>query len=412
MPNQPKMPFLTPSPSPHLCVAKNRNDTSPPAKKQRFSSPSPPQARTKPIPKSLPSTAKIPETIDYVKERHAAMIRLFDVWSSLAERYAKPIDEDDIVDIVTGKIVQDRGVVSSWDESTKGFFTGVGERKKKGNASKTGDRTQQREKEGAEEEGGERREDDGGGTDELDSFATEDVRDDAHGEVKLRSKPVVIVPHLEAEDNITPVTDRVLEELTEVEKRRKELYNDEVHSSDEDLEAYRVQLLQFRTPSSARPPPASSRCASPDEDDDLEIYQAQLRQFRSTAKSKSKICADDGCLTTENRSECRQIPSSSAPTTIGLDDFQTCLHQFRTPRPRYKQKWRVIVDSDDEFPPLEPKSRPSTPPIPLPPSSPAASSLADYWSDSPATLPPPSSSPVLLPLEDGSDDELYGWDLE
>lgn len=59
------------------------------------------------------------------------MMKLLGVWSSLAERYAKPIDEDDIVDIVTGQVIQDRGVISGWDESKQGYFTNARPKKKK-----------------------------------------------------------------------------------------------------------------------------------------------------------------------------------------------------------------------------------------------------------------------------------------
>ena len=57
-------------------------------------------------------------------------MKLLGVWSSLAERYAKPIDEDDIVDIMTGQVIQDRGVISSWDGSKQGYFTNVQAKKK------------------------------------------------------------------------------------------------------------------------------------------------------------------------------------------------------------------------------------------------------------------------------------------
>jgi len=39
-------------------------------------------------------------------------MRVLSIWSSLAERYNRKIDEDDIVDIRTGEIVKDRGVLS------------------------------------------------------------------------------------------------------------------------------------------------------------------------------------------------------------------------------------------------------------------------------------------------------------
>ncbi|KZV98846.1 hypothetical protein EXIGLDRAFT_273556 [Exidia glandulosa HHB12029] len=43
--------------------------------------------------------------------RTNSLARVLDVWSKLADRYTVPIEEDDIVDISTGRIVQDRGVL-------------------------------------------------------------------------------------------------------------------------------------------------------------------------------------------------------------------------------------------------------------------------------------------------------------
>ncbi|KAJ7184116.1 hypothetical protein C8R46DRAFT_1208352 [Mycena filopes] len=50
---------------------------------------------------------------DLSVERHASAKRLHDVWDQLAEKYSRRIDEDDIVDLVTGEIVKDRGVLSA-----------------------------------------------------------------------------------------------------------------------------------------------------------------------------------------------------------------------------------------------------------------------------------------------------------
>jgi hypothetical protein len=41
-------------------------------------------------------------------------MRLRDAWSQLAQRYARPLDEDDIIDLREEKILKDRGVVRSF----------------------------------------------------------------------------------------------------------------------------------------------------------------------------------------------------------------------------------------------------------------------------------------------------------
>lgn len=41
--------------------------------------------------------------------------RMLDVWDRLAERYSRRIDEDDVVDLVTGDVIEDRGVLRSMD---------------------------------------------------------------------------------------------------------------------------------------------------------------------------------------------------------------------------------------------------------------------------------------------------------
>jgi len=41
-------------------------------------------------------------------------MRVLDIWSALAERYNRRLDEDDVVDILTGKVIKDRGVLSEF----------------------------------------------------------------------------------------------------------------------------------------------------------------------------------------------------------------------------------------------------------------------------------------------------------
>ena len=45
--------------------------------------------------------------------RMASSMRVLNVWSSLAERYNRRLDDDDIVDIWTGEVIKDRGVLSA-----------------------------------------------------------------------------------------------------------------------------------------------------------------------------------------------------------------------------------------------------------------------------------------------------------
>ncbi|TFK27974.1 hypothetical protein FA15DRAFT_665723 [Coprinopsis marcescibilis] len=65
-----------------------------------------------PKPGQSSSTRPTPDQkIDFDKERQASTLRLLDVWSQLAEKYTRRLDEDDIVDIVTGKVIKDNGIL-------------------------------------------------------------------------------------------------------------------------------------------------------------------------------------------------------------------------------------------------------------------------------------------------------------
>ncbi|QRW00022.1 centromere protein Scm3 [Ceratobasidium sp. AG-Ba] len=60
------------------------------------------------------------DVLDAARRRSSA--RVMSLWESLAERYARPIDEDDEIDILTGKIYKDRGVLRAASE--KGWRIG------------------------------------------------------------------------------------------------------------------------------------------------------------------------------------------------------------------------------------------------------------------------------------------------
>ena len=74
-----KAPLITPSPSPAI---------RPPQKKPRLD-------------------------VDVNEARAASTVRMLDVWAQLADRYSRRLDEDDVIDLNTGQIVKDRGVIES-----------------------------------------------------------------------------------------------------------------------------------------------------------------------------------------------------------------------------------------------------------------------------------------------------------
>ena len=125
------------------------------------------------------------------------------MWSSL-ERYTRPIDEDDIVDITTGEVIKDRGVIRASKKLPFGGFAGA-----------TGE-----DEEGYDEDG-----DDGESMDELDAFANEGV-DDIHVNVGIRKVPPV--------REMDPEDAKDLREFREAERKRRETCGSEPDESEEE----------------------------------------------------------------------------------------------------------------------------------------------------------------------------------
>ena len=144
---------------------------------------------------------------DVQREREASRLRLLDVWSSLAERYARRSDEDDIVDIRTGKITKDRGFFRN---SRKVDFGAIA-------APATEDAI-------ANDEDEENKYD----TDELDTFAdtTSEIDNTIQSEIGLRVRPVPPVTPLDLADA------EDLRAFLEAEQRRKQLCGSEDEDSD------------------------------------------------------------------------------------------------------------------------------------------------------------------------------------
>ncbi|KAJ7288335.1 hypothetical protein C8J57DRAFT_1279892 [Mycena rebaudengoi] len=210
-PPPPKAP-ITPSASPAPVSESNSffpapyriPDAAPPLKRRRCS--------------STPRASSSATPDDFNTEREASALRMFDVWSQLAEKYTRRIDEDDIVDLVTGEIVKDRGVLSAATPWKFGRFADL--------EGSTG--TDDDDEDDSEQLYGRPNLTDEDDVDELDAFA------ESGG-----TEEVWVVPPVRKMD---PADARDLEEFMEAEKRRKEECGDEDASEDnDDLASYNVQ---------------------------------------------------------------------------------------------------------------------------------------------------------------------------
>ena len=56
--------------------------------------------------------------MDFYQARLESTMRLRDAWAQLARRYARPLDEDDIIDLREEKILRDRGIVRNLHAQT------------------------------------------------------------------------------------------------------------------------------------------------------------------------------------------------------------------------------------------------------------------------------------------------------
>lgn len=181
-------PLITPSASPPPHASSSKTNSASPSKRQRLSS----------VSRSSSLQRASESVLDIQTEREASRTRLLDTWSQLAERYSRPLDEDDIVDIRTGEIVKDNGF---W-RATRRF--GFGEVL-----------APEYQEETAKKESG-----DEDGVDELDAFTEEhDYLEDVFLARGLQ-KPSPVSSNAEYEDD--------LREFLEAEERRKEEYGSEL----------------------------------------------------------------------------------------------------------------------------------------------------------------------------------------
>ncbi|KZT73789.1 hypothetical protein DAEQUDRAFT_354242 [Daedalea quercina L-15889] len=198
----PRLALITPSASPpssrslSLLTSRISLDRPPPTKRPRLGS-----TPSSPFSVSTPA----PSTVDqFDAQRREASQRLMDIWAGLAERYNRPLDEDDIIDLRDGSIIKDRGVLRRAEKTYEvGYFAGEDAPSDANDANS--------------DYGGVQTDDD---VDPLDAFAPEA---DISGELELE-KEKRHVPPVRALD---PADAEDLHEFLEAERLRKEQYGDE-----------------------------------------------------------------------------------------------------------------------------------------------------------------------------------------
>ncbi|KAF8073630.1 hypothetical protein FPV67DRAFT_1778255 [Lyophyllum atratum] len=234
---EPKIALITPSASPpsrpFFPKPYRIPDQASPTKRPRLSS-APRQFTPR---ASSSSSSAAADAVDIQRAREESTMRLLDIWSGLADHYSLSPDEDDIIDIRTGELVKDRGVLRGSQTMNFGAFTDAAA-------------------EDAEDE-----EDEDDEVDELDSFANPGS-DDIDLEVEgRRVPPVTAMDPRDAED---------LRDFLEAERRRKEIYGSEVDDTEDS--AHESPADERYSEGSRRSAPADSSIdiATPEvEEDDV-----------------------------------------------------------------------------------------------------------------------------------------------
>jgi hypothetical protein len=194
-----KTPLITPSASPPLSRPNRRvSDTASPSKRPRY---------TRTPSRSFTPLSRPPRDPEELNEaRCASSARVLEVWSQLAERYARGLDEDDIIDLRHDTVIKDRGFLRSTSiQYDIGCFAD------------------------ADDSVDEDVDDD---IDELDAFSPEaNISDELEMERQKRD-----VPPVQAMD---PDDARDLKEFLEEEERRRQACGDKDADDDDDVLDFR-----------------------------------------------------------------------------------------------------------------------------------------------------------------------------
>ncbi|KIJ17805.1 hypothetical protein PAXINDRAFT_167774 [Paxillus involutus ATCC 200175] len=323
--------LLTPSASPSV----GPPDRPQPAKRPRLAGT--PSSSTSATPSASNDLAS---PVDVHSARRASTLRVLNVWAQLAERYNKRLDEDDIVDLYSGAIIKDRGVLK-----------GVSKDYNIGHFAQTDDGQEDPEVDQDQEDSEQDAEQDDDEDDELNTLPPRDTDDDPPISKKelLRGVPPLSVT-TDAED---------LRDFLEAEQRRRDLAGDEENDEDgmsqEELIALRKALEE------------RSR--------KKEAAAADAADITSTEVPEEKEAS-----ATPTRDSTRSLPSddeSEDELGIWSRDESTAVHPIarnESEQGDFEAEQGVIelteVDSDEEFEAILMRPPRPTRPSPPPPVSP------------------------------------------
>lgn len=197
-------------------------------------------------------------------------LRVLSVWDQLAERYNKRLDEDDIVDLYSGAIISDRGVLKSAKKDFNiGHFA---------HDDSQDDQTQDQ----ADSE------DD---ADELDTLPAQNSSG-TDNTMASTSELLRAVPPLSA---TTDADD--LNEFLQTERRRRELLGDqdgEGEMSMEELDALREALRQQEDEEQPGDEEQSEVVAEDESEDELSLWQHEASAVYHIARTESKQDVAEG----------------------------------------------------------------------------------------------------------------------
>ncbi|KAH8104544.1 hypothetical protein BXZ70DRAFT_594211 [Cristinia sonorae] len=342
-PPVPRFALITPSASPPVSRSASKRPQPPPTKRPRLSST---PARSSPsLSRSTPQNLALLDEQGLHEARRASSQRVLSIWDSLAERYAKDLDEDDIVDLRTGLLLKDRGVMRAKPKIPIGFFAG--------------DDPEQDDAAGTEAETETTEEDADTDVDPLDAFAPEHEEAGGFGLKAIVEKvpPVQEMDPRDAED---------LRAFLEAEKLRKERCGAEGEEEDFD----------DADEGNARGVLASDDWATTDgedlgsDDGDSSSEDPLLERVRHVTAEPALTLADDTdsedellAWSGDERILARATPSAArTPSpTVDIIDLTTPSPPRATTK-REQSTSRPRQHSSSRGPPAHETTRPATPP--------------------------------------------------
>ena len=210
------------------------------------------------------SVATLNADDELTSKRKASTLRVLSIWDSLEKRYARPLEQDDIVDLETMRIVHDRGALRSMPQRTFGTVH------------------KPEHTNGAESSGGEDEDEEQDPDDDEDELGRWEV-DDFEEVIRLRPQPKQLTVHDKND----------LEEFLYADEQRQAALGD----PDEDLRQSSVE-----SQSSFRPTPSVEQEQDEEEDggsatDDLDGVlprkRVQFKSLSATPGARGHECHND-----------------------------------------------------------------------------------------------------------------------